>query len=300
MTEQAGKTMMQRFWWILVVLVSVLLSSCLKYEEVLQLNPDGSGKWNIHLEILHVKDSTQYAEGILPGLKERIESVSGIYLQKQLIQQKEGVLEQDLEISFADIKLFATPELDELRSLLGQIQWAQFTADTNGQALPADRGLQYQRTIHLDHSAGDGGIEPYFKSLFGQLYGAQSWRYELHTPTTIIDSLSTGKAGLQENVRIWEYTLADLLKGPVVMQVQTRKDLVEANQKRLYIIGVVAIAVLLVLLMLLWRFMSWRKKRRLRKEEKAFQKEVLKQSAQKAAQDAADTEQEFADSESQN
>lgn len=239
---------------LLLLLVIFLLASCLQMEETMTLNSDGSGilKILVHTPAGGTK-ATQQAEthGFLTGIEERVADVSGLELVQNKSWHQNNRLYQELTIQFSSLTSLADEKLGRLRSVIGRIGFQE----------QEDGTLLFQRTVDLQSSEGDAGIDPFFREVFRDLYSEIQWEYSLRLSGTPIDSLTNGSVDVNGQTVTWKPGMGQLLQGEFHMQTAYADTLMSGEIKRVLMIAVLAgAAVLLALLLIVSRLRARSKK----------------------------------------
>jgi hypothetical protein len=205
--------------FLCILLFCVLLLSCLKVDDHITMNSDGSGTLELLLQAPASSPSAQWSaqKGFLgqSGLHAILDTLPGL----QIVQDTSWIIGenamQTITIEFDSVGAFYAPALSHVNPFIGTIAYTS-QADT----------FYYARRIDLDSAQGDLGVDPFFKGIFRNLYTGTEWSFRVSLPGDPLDSLGNGQ--VKGRLIKWRFSLHDVLSSPIEMKAYSVQTFVSA------------------------------------------------------------------------
>jgi hypothetical protein len=223
-------------------LFSIILVSCIEYQEKMKLNLDGSGEITFAFGI---SESIFSMGGDNAGLKEfneekidqNYKDKKGIKLVSKRTYTESGNRWMEAKISFDSINdLIASSTDTTQQAAIGDIS---LTQDSNGNMVFTRKISKEQKETEPDSSSqkvGEGMME--------MMFGKYQWHYELTLPGKIVSTnANSADVDYSSNTVKWNIPIASLAKTQI-MTVTFEKS--TATNLTIIILGVIIVIVLAI------------------------------------------------------
>lgn len=204
-----------------LVLVILALTGCIEYEEEVWINADGSGK--IHFEIavpsMMAQKMTEGDDGLaklygdLQNAKERFAAVDGLEAEEVKTYEKAGKVILSVRLQFDSWdrlgKLQDKPDSLRGKGVLGEVSLSE---DESG-------NIVFKREVGVENPNAGTEENEMAQALVQGLLSNYTWSYTLHFPATVVSANAAEEdIDRESNTVTWEFGLASITNGPVVME----------------------------------------------------------------------------------
>ena len=204
----------------MILICSILMSSCLDYEEEMWVNPDLSGRVSMKISVPEeiVRGNTGLERDLTEnGLRDELEKIPGVKLESFQSFREAGKVIANAKITFEDVEQLTRYEQgvaeSTAASMLGSIKVTE-----------EGRKVKFERTLNTMPKARNDEFAKDFltKSLSSLLFSKNYISYKIHVPSAIITANSQHIDG-EEQIVEWKYTLSQAMREPPEMLVEWKK-----------------------------------------------------------------------------
>ncbi|MEW6195809.1 MAG: hypothetical protein AB1521_11705 [Bacteroidota bacterium] len=232
--------------FLLLIVISLLLSGCLEYDEKMKLNSNFSGELTFAIGI---SEELYNLGGESPELKnfdenkmkESYSNKKGIKFISSRSYSEGGNKWMEIKISFDTIEDLLNSTTDSTqKGMIGEISISE----------DKDGNFVYSRNVFGNETEQDSSADEMSQSMMDMMFGKYQWKFELGLPSKIISSNAKSEnVDNDKNIVKWTFPLSSLsTKQLMTVTFENPNKISFVNYIIGFIVLIIAAAVFILLL----------------------------------------------------